>query len=156
MCKIFFTTLVLLGAGCNKVLASSRQPTQVSNQNFIFTPDIPLIMKKITNKFDITPQQYKESIQNNQIAFIVFYRPNCKYCQSFEPTFLQLQKLYKGRVFFGRINSDYYQEFKEKQGIQTHPCLLIYKDGERLYTVQGKESERSQKNLQALLNTLFI
>ncbi len=113
-------------------------------------------MKEITNKFDITPKQHKESIENNQIAFVVFYRPNCKYCQSFEPTFWQIQKLYKDKVFFGRINSNNYQEFKEKMGVNTHPCLLIYKKGKLLHQIQGKESERSQKNLQNIINTLFM
>jgi thioredoxin 1 len=71
----------------------------------------------------------EEVVKNNTSLVIDCWAPWCGPCRMMGPVIEELAADYKGKITFGKLNTDENQEVAAKYGIQAIPTLLIFKDG---------------------------
>ena len=61
----------------------------------------------------------------------------CGPCKFMEPMIEELEKEFKGKVEFEKINVDENQELTAKHGVMSIPTYIIEKDGQELERIIG-------------------
>lgn len=61
----------------------------------------------------------------------------CVPCRMVAPVVEKLSEKYKGKIKFGKLNTDENQKIAMQQGIMSIPTLLIYKSGKQVDRVIG-------------------
>ena len=64
-----------------------------------------------------------------------------------EPSLKKLEKEYKGKVTFSRIDMDNAKPLAQKLGIEAIPVLAVYKNGKELKRVNGFQSTSQLREL---------
>jgi thioredoxin 1 len=71
----------------------------------------------------------EEVVKNNPSLVIDCWAPWCGPCRMMSPVIDELATDFKGKITFGKLNTDENQDVAAKYGIQAIPTLLIFKDG---------------------------
>ena len=71
----------------------------------------------------------EEVVKNNPSLVIDCWAPWCGPCRMMSPVIDELATDYKGKITFGKLNTDENQDVAAKYGIKAIPTLLIFKDG---------------------------
>ena len=77
----------------------------------------------------VTSANIEETIKKNPSLVVDCWAPWCGPCRMMSPVIDELAKDYKGKITFGKMNTDQNQDIAGKYGIQSIPTLLIFKDG---------------------------
>jgi len=77
----------------------------------------------------VTSANIEETIKSNPALIVDCWAPWCGPCRMMSPVIDELAKDYKGKITFGKMNTDQNQDIAGKYGIQSIPTLLIFKDG---------------------------
>jgi thioredoxin 1 len=70
-----------------------------------------------------------ELVKNNPSFVVDCWAPWCGPCRMMSPVIDELATDYKGKITFGKMNTDQNQEVAMKYQVQAIPTLLIFKDG---------------------------
>jgi thioredoxin 1 len=79
--------------------------------------------------------------QQNDAAVIDIWAPWCGPCKMVSPIVDRLAEKYKGKVAFGKLNSDDNSEKAGALGIMSIPTLLFYKQGKLVDRIVGAYPE---------------
>jgi len=71
----------------------------------------------------------EELVKNNPSLVVDCWAPWCGPCRMMSPVIDELAADYKGKITFGKLNTDLNQDIAAKYEIQAIPTLLIFKDG---------------------------
>ena len=71
------------------------------------------------------------------IKVLDFWAEWCGPCKFMEPMIEELEKEWKGKVEFEKINVDENQELTAKHGVMSIPTYIIEKDGQELERIIG-------------------
>jgi len=71
------------------------------------------------------------------IKVLDFWAEWCGPCKFMEPMIEELEKEFKGKVEFEKINVDENQELTAKHGVMSIPTYIIEKDGQELERIIG-------------------
>ena len=82
------------------------------------------------NKFD-------EFVDKFPVAVIDFWAPWCQPCKALGPRLRQLSKTYKGKVAFGKVNIDNYNELAKRFHVLSIPNLIFFSYGEKVTNLLG-------------------
>ena len=77
----------------------------------------------------VNGKNIEEVVKNNPSLVIDCWAPWCGPCRMMGPVIEELATDYKGKITFGKLNTDENQEVAMKYGIQAIPTLLIFKNG---------------------------
>ena len=72
----------------------------------------------------------EEVIQSKQPVLVDFWAPWCGPCQMMGPVIDELASEYKGKIVFGKLNTDENREIPQKFGIMGIPTLLFFVNGD--------------------------
>ena len=84
---------------------------------------------------EITQDNHDELVKDG-IVLIDVWASWCGPCKAFGPIFEEASDTHSD-IKFGKINSDEQQELSAEYGIRSIPTLIIYKDGEPVYSKPG-------------------
>ena len=79
--------------------------------------------------------------QESRAALIDVWAPWCGPCRMVSPTVERLSEKYKGKISFGKMNSDDNGEKAGALGIMSIPTLLFYKQGKLVDRIVGAYPE---------------
>lgn len=88
---------------------------------------------------EITSANFTETVDSSGIVFLTFYRPGCPYCAKFLP---KIEKMAEEHIeaTFGRVNADSERKLAESAGVSELPTFIAYRDGTRVYSMEGDVS----------------
>ena len=78
---------------------------------------------------------------DSQVAVVDVWAPWCGPCRMVSPIVDRLSERYKGKVAFGKMNSDDNGEKAGALGIMSIPTLLFYKQGKLVDRIVGAYPE---------------
>jgi thioredoxin 1 len=78
---------------------------------------------------EVTGTNIEELLKSNASLVIDCWAPWCGPCRMMSPVIDELANDYKGKITFGKLNTDQNQDVAAKYEIQAIPTLLIFKDG---------------------------
>jgi len=79
---------------------------------------------------EVTDASFDSILKNHNILVIDCWAPWCGPCRMIAPTIEALAKDYKGKVVFGKVNTDENMQLSMKFGIMSIPTLLFFKSGQ--------------------------
>jgi len=83
-------------------------------------------------------QQLADRIVKSRVPVLVdFWAPWCGPCRLLLPTIKQLEKEYRGKVLFMRINTDVHRAIANYFGISAIPAVFIIKDKTVVSALRG-------------------
>ncbi|HVC09685.1 MAG TPA: thioredoxin domain-containing protein [Elusimicrobiota bacterium] len=87
---------------------------------------------------DITAQNYRALVQNSKLpVFLDYFATWCGPCRMAAPVVRRLALKYKGRVFFGRVDTDAQAPLAGKADIRAMPTFILIKNGKEVYRAVG-------------------
>ncbi len=85
--------------------------------------------------------EFDKFAQGNPAAVVDVWAPWCGPCRVVSPIVDRLSEKYKGKVVFGKMNSDDNGEKAGALGIMSIPTLLFYKQGKLVDRIVGAYPE---------------
>jgi thioredoxin 1 len=77
----------------------------------------------------VTDATFKDIVQKYPFVVVDCWAPWCGPCVMVAPIIEELSRDYKGKIAFGKLDSDDNPHTMEKYGIMSIPTLLIFKSG---------------------------
>ena len=78
---------------------------------------------------ELNSSNLEEAIRNNRSLVIDCWAPWCGPCRMMSPVIEELAADLKGKITFGKLNTDENQDIAARFQVQAIPTLLIFKDG---------------------------
>ena len=78
---------------------------------------------------ELNSKNLEETIKNNPALVVDCWAPWCGPCRMMSPVIDELATDLKGKITFGKLNTDENQDMAMKYQVQAIPTLLIFKDG---------------------------
>jgi thioredoxin 1 len=86
---------------------------------------------------NVTDSDFQEFVKKYPRAIIDCWAPWCGPCRMLGPVIDELAGAYKGKVAFGKLNTDESQATAMSFGIQSIPTLLFFRDGKLVDRTMG-------------------
>ena len=90
---------------------------------------------------ELSGAQFDRFASESSVAVVDVWAPWCGPCRMVSPIVDRLSDRYKGRVSFGKLNSDDNGEKAGALGIMSIPTLLFYKQGKLVDRIVGAYPE---------------
>ena len=100
-------------------------------------PSVTMETKMPSSPIEITDQNFSFMIQEYDFMVVDCWAPWCGPCRMLSPLIDELAGDYKGKVVFGKLNTDNNRGVASKFGIMSIPTLLFIKKGKLIDTVIG-------------------
>ena len=81
-------------------------------------------------------------ITKNKFAIIDFYATWCPPCKIMDPITKEMAQDYKGKVAFGKINTDNDQQAAIQYQIRYVPTFYLFKDGKIVFYFSGAKRKK--------------
>ena len=78
---------------------------------------------------ELNSKNLEEAIKNNPSLVVDCWAPWCGPCRIMSPVIDELATDLKGKITFGKLNTDENQDIATRYQVQAIPTLLIFKDG---------------------------
>ncbi len=85
---------------------------------------------------DLTPDNFEETINNNDMVMVDFWAPWCGPCKSFAPTYEQVSEEVEGLVF-AKVNTEEHQDLAGHFQIRSIPTLMIFREQIVIFSQPG-------------------
>jgi len=95
---------------------------------------------------DLTPENFKDVIEQNDFVIVDFWAPWCGPCQSFGPVYEQVSEKYDD-IVFAKVNTQDQQELAGMFNVRSIPTLMIFREQVILYSEAGALPQSSFEKL---------
>lgn len=85
----------------------------------------------------LTDSDFEKFVGKYDYVVVDCWAPWCGPCRTLSPTIDSMAKNLKGKVVFGKLNTDENFETASKFGIMSIPTLLYFKNGELVHKTVG-------------------
>jgi thioredoxin 1 len=82
----------------------------------------------------------KEFITKYPLSIVDFWASWCAPCRAMAPRLRRLSKIYKGKVAFGKLNTQEHQDIAKKYKIMGIPHLVFFSYGKKINSITGLKS----------------
>ena len=82
-----------------------------------------------------------EVLKSPQPVLVDFWAASCPPCLEMKPTIRQLAEEYRGRVKVGELDVESNEFVVAKYDIGALPALLLFRDGERIARLEGRQTK---------------
>lgn len=94
----------------------------------------------------LTDQNFEQIVkENNKPVLVDFFAEWCPPCKMLSPILEKLDKEYKEKIIFAKINVDVSPQTAQKFSIDSIPVVILFKKGELVGTFVGLSSEEEIK-----------
>lgn len=83
----------------------------------------------------------QEVLKNKGVVLVDFFADWCGPCHMLEPIFKELEKEYKDKVLFSKMDVDKNQDTTFKYRLSAIPVILMFKGGNLMYTIVGVQTK---------------
>lgn len=95
---------------------------------------------------EITQKNFEENVlKNKKLVLVDFWAPWCQPCLMLAPVLEKVEKEFKDKIIFAKMNVENAPEVGQKFGIMGIPCLLLFKNGEEEGRITGFHQEAELK-----------
>lgn len=81
---------------------------------------------------------YTEIINSSKVVLVEFYASWCPHCQRMMPIVAQVKELLAGQADVYQFDIDQNSELAEKEGADSVPTFIIYRDGKEQWRESGE------------------
>lgn len=92
-------------------------------------------------------KNFNEFIQKYPLSLVDFWAPWCAPCRTMAPRLRRLSKIYKGKVAFGKLDTQANEDIAKKYKIMGIPHLMFFHYGKKVSTVTGVRSVGDLKDI---------
>lgn len=92
-------------------------------------------------------ENFNNFIEKYPLSIVDFWAPWCAPCRTMSPRLRRLSKIYKGKVAFGKLDTQKEQDIAKQYGIMGIPHLMFFRYGRKITSVSGLKSVGSIKNV---------
>jgi thioredoxin 1 len=78
---------------------------------------------------ELNSKNLEDAILNNRALVVDCWAPWCGPCRMMSPVIEELASDLKGKITFGKLNTDENQDIAARYQVQAIPTLLIFRDG---------------------------
>ena len=96
--------------------------------------------------FDMTLDNFEESIKNNDIVLIDFWADWCEPCKEFSPIFDKVSESHND-VAFAKVDAQNQQELAGQFGIRSIPTVAVFREGILIFMQPGALPESALEEL---------
>lgn len=89
---------------------------------------------------------FNEFIQKYPLSVVDFWAPWCAPCRVIAPRIRRLSKIHKGRVAFGRLNTQKNEDIAKQYHIFGIPHLVFFRYGKKVTSITGVRSISNLKD----------
>jgi len=95
---------------------------------------------------------FESVVKSSQKLIVDCWAPWCGPCRMLAPTFEALAKDYKGKVVFGKLDTDESPKTAMALSIHSIPTLIFYRDGQQVERMTGAHP---RANIEAVIKKHF-
>lgn len=85
-------------------------------------------------------KNFNEFIQKYPLSIVDFWASWCAPCKIIAPRIRRLSKIYKGKVAFGRLNTQKNEDIAKQYHIMGIPHLAFFRYGKKITSITGVRS----------------
>ncbi|MFA4907417.1 MAG: thioredoxin [archaeon] len=85
----------------------------------------------------LDPKKFDSFIKEKTPCVIDFWASWCGPCQMLGPVFEEMDKEFKGKLRFGKLNVDENQEIAARFEVMSIPCMIVFKNGKESGRIMG-------------------
>jgi thioredoxin 1 len=94
-------------------------------------------------------------IEKYPLSVVDFWASWCAPCKAMAPRLRRLSKIYKGKVAFGKIDTQKNQDIAKNYKIQSIPHLVVFNNGKKALSITGLRSVGNlKKTIEEILNEI--
>ena len=86
---------------------------------------------------ELKDSNFEEFVGKYPLSIVDFWAPWCAPCKAMAPRLRRLSKIYKGKMAFGKINTQENQDIAKKYKITSIPHLIVFRYGIRISNIYG-------------------
>ena len=90
---------------------------------------------------------FNKFIEKFPLSLVDFWAPTCAPCRVISPRIRRLSKIYKGKVAFGKIDTQKNQDIAKQYKIMAIPYLGFFSYGKKISSMMGAKSVGDIKNV---------
>jgi len=121
-------------------LSMFKRKKEENNKNNLSKNDWPESVVILNEK------NFIEFIEKYPFAIVDFWAAWCAPCKTMNPRLRLLSKTYKGKVAFGKVDSQKHEKLAKKYKIYGIPNLIFFKNGKNILSINGVRSIGSLKD----------
>ncbi len=95
---------------------------------------------------------FDSTVKSSPKLIVDCWAPWCGPCRMLAPTFEALAKDYKGKIAFGKLDTDESPKTAMTMGIHSIPTLIFFKDGKQVERLVGA---RPRGDIEAAMKKIF-
>ena len=118
-----------------------RKKKSDTNQKNNLTIDWP------DHVINLDENNFEEFIKKYPLSVIDFWAPWCAPCKAMAPRLRRLSNIYKGKLAFGKINTQDNSKIAKKFNISSIPHLGFFRYGKKISSSTGLKSVGDIKNI---------
>jgi thioredoxin 1 len=100
-------------------------------------PSVTLEAKMPGAPIKVTDTNFNSTVADYDFIVVDCWAPWCGPCRMLGPVIDQLAGKYKGKVVFGKLNTDENRSIASRFGIMSIPTMLFIKNGRHVDTIVG-------------------